>query len=58
MQSLALWVSVPVTWFIVSSDLAYPDAISILSWIVSLYAVGDGLGIYLGQKLYGNLSAR
>ena len=57
-QSLAFWTSLPITWFIISAQLSYPDAIRSLSWIVSIYALGDGLGLYLAQKLYGNLSAR
>jgi len=58
LQSLALWTSLPVTWFIISAQLTYPDAIRTISWIVSIYALGDGLGLYLAHKLYGNLSAR
>ena len=38
--------------------MTYADAVRIMSWIVSIYAVGDGLGLYLGKKLYGTLSAR
>ena len=58
LQSLALWTSIPVTWFIISAQLTYADAIRTVSWIVSIYALGDGLGLYLAQKLYGSLSAR
>ena len=47
-----------MTWYIVSAQLSYADAIRTISWIVSIYALGDGLGLYLAQKLYGNLSAR
>ena len=57
-QSLAFWISVPVTWFILEAHSSYADAARILSWIVSIYAIGDGLGLYLAKKLYGALSAR
>ena len=57
-QSLAFWTSVPVTWFIVIEQLAFADAIRTISWIVSIYALGDGLGLYLAKMVYGNLSAR
>lgn len=36
----------------------YADAIRTVTWIVSIFAFGDGLGLYLAQKLYGSLSAR
>lgn len=48
----------PVTWFIISAQLSFADAIRTLSWVVSIYAVGDGLGLYLAHKLYGNFGAR
>ena len=57
-QSLAFWTSLPVTWFIISEQLSYPDAVRSITWIVSIYALGEGLGLYLAQKLYGNLSVR
>jgi len=38
--------------------MTYADSVRILSWIVSIYAIGDGLGLYMAKKLYGNLSAR
>ena len=57
-QSLAFWISVPVTWFILESSMTYADSARILSWIVSIYAIGDGLGLYLAKKLYGALSTK
>lgn len=47
-----------MTWFIVFEHLVYVDAIRTISWIVSIYALGDGLGMYLAKMIYGNLSAR
>jgi len=58
LQSLAFWTSIPVTWFIIYAQLNYADAIRTISWVVSIYALGDGLGLYLAQKLYGSLSVR
>ena len=57
-QSLAFWVSVPVTWFIISAHLTYADATRSLAFIVSCYALGEGLGLFVAWKLYGTLSVR
>ena len=38
--------------------MSYADAIKIMSWIISIYAIGDGLGLFLAKKLYGSLSVR
>mmetsp|Transcript_24355 Transcript_24355/g.28587 ORF Transcript_24355/g.28587 Transcript_24355/m.28587 type:complete len:83 (-) Transcript_24355:83-331(-) len=38
--------------------MTYAESARTLSWIVSIYAIGDGLGLYLAKKLYGTVSAR
>ena len=36
----------------------YTDTVKQISWIVSLYAIGDGLGYFFARKVYGFLSVK
>ena len=57
-QSIAFWISVPVTWFMLSEQMTYAESARTLSWVVSIYGLGDGFGLYLAKKIYGTISPR
>ena len=36
----------------------YAESARTLSWVASIYALGDGFGLYMAKTLYGTLAPR
>ena len=55
---MAFTVGIPLLWFFVDKEQSFSQMVQSISCIVSLYALGDGLGYMLARKAYGSISVR
>ena len=57
-QSIAFIAAIPLLWFMIDKEDGFKRAVQQISVVVSLFALGDGLGYILAKKVYGLFSVK